>query len=107
MLEYLKTTNEDRYKHLIGELGPTDGPEIDGVMSANLVLPVIGQHLAVPFAIVPARKVKMVELQVETELRGGRLHDAQALRHYFLADAVPCDDGDTLLAHRCFPVPDR
>ncbi len=68
-------------------------------MAADLVLPVVGQHLAVLLAVVPAGKAEVVELQVDVEAAGGRLHRADALGHDFLADAVAGDDGDALLAH--------
>jgi hypothetical protein len=57
-------------------------------MTTNLVFPVVRQHLAVLFAVVPTRKVEMVKVQIDTELAGGGIHHAQAFRHDFLANAI-------------------
>ena len=48
----------------------------------------------------------MIEMHGNAVLFRGRLDDAQALRHHFLADAVAGDDRDPVLffaAHRDLP----
>ena len=48
----------------------------------------------------------MIEMHGNPVLFRGRLDDAQAFRHHFLADAVTGDDCDPVLffcAHRDFP----
>src|SRR5687768_9760956 len=88
---------------MIGNLvGPTHRAEVDGVVPADLVFPVVGQHLAVLLAVVPAGEIEMVEGQVDAELRGRGLHHTDALGHDFLAYAVTGDDCDSLGAHGCF-----
>src|SRR6185369_14404274 len=71
--------------------GPADGAEVDRVVTANLVLPVVRHHLAVLLAVVPARKIEAIELEIDPELVRHRFHHANAFGHYFLADAVTGD----------------
>jgi hypothetical protein len=85
---------------VVGDLlGPADGAEEDGIVAADLVLPVVRHVLAVLLAVVPAREIEVVELQVDAEFRRRRLHHPHALGHGFLADAVAGDDCDALPAH--------
>jgi hypothetical protein len=78
---------------MVGDLlGPADRAKINRIMSANLVFPVVRQHLAVLFEIVPAGKIEMIELQINAELHCGGLEHANALGHDLLANAVTRDD---------------
>ena len=77
-------------------LGPADRAEEQRVVSANLVLPVVGQHLPVLLEVVPGGEIEVVELQIDLELGRGCLEHANALGDDFLADAVPWNDGDSL-----------
>ena len=87
-------------RYMVGNLlGPADGAKIDGIMAADQILPVVGHHLAVLLVVVPAGEVEMVELQVDTEPAGSRLHHPHALGHGLLADAVTGDHRDSLRAH--------
>src|SRR3546814_5773366 len=67
---------------------PADGAEIDGVVAADLRLPVVRHHLPVRRVVVARRELEHVETKVEVEAPRRRLEDAQALRHDLLADAV-------------------
>ena len=77
-------------------LGPADRAEEQRVVSANLVLPVVGQHLPVLLEVVPGGEIEVVELQIDLELGRRCLEHTNALGDDFLADAVPWDDGDSL-----------
>src|SRR5882724_4332901 len=69
-------------------------------MAADPVLPVVRHHLAVFFAVVPARKIEVIEREVDAEFRRRRLHHPDALGHDFLADAVTGDHRDSFPVHR-------
>src|SRR5690606_11917345 len=50
-------------RDVIGHLvGPAHGAEVDGVVAADLLLPVVGQHLPVLFEVIAAAEVEMIEL---------------------------------------------
>jgi hypothetical protein len=49
-------------------LRPAYGAEEDGVVAANLLLPVVGQHLVVLQVVVAGGEVELVELEFEAEL---------------------------------------
>jgi hypothetical protein len=51
------------------------------------------------FAIVPAGKIKVVELQVDAELSGCSVHDTQSFGHDFLANAISWNHGNAVLGH--------
>src|SRR5436305_849007 len=81
---------------------PADRAEIDRVVLADPVLPVVRHHLAVLFVIVPAGEIEMVEMHVEAMLFRRRLQHAKTLWDDFLADAVAGNDRDAIffsLAH--------
>ena len=52
------------------------------------------QHLVVPEVVIAGGEVELIELELESELLGGRLEDAHALGNDFPADSVTGDDGD-------------
>ena len=79
---------------------PADGTEVDGVMAANQVFPVVRQHLAVFLEIVPAGKVEVVKLKVNPVLDGRTLHNPNALGHDLFADTVTGNHCNSLFAHR-------
>jgi len=88
--------------HLEGEGRQDDAEhraEVDGVVPADDVFPVVGQHLAVLFAVVPAGKIKVIKVQVDAKFTGCSVHHAQALGHHFLANAVSWNHGDAVLCH--------
>src|SRR6218665_3087772 len=89
---------------MVGEfVGGADGGEVGGLGAADLLLPVVGQHLAVVFVVVPTGKVEVIELQRNAEPARRRVEHAQALGHDFLADAVSGNDGNAVFAHSCAP----
>src|SRR5215471_18284302 len=65
-------------------------------MAADLVLPILRHHAAVPFEVFDAREIEPVELEVEAVLLGGLLQCAHAFGHHFLADTVARYDGDAI-----------
>ena len=81
-------------------LGPADRTEEHRVVSADLVLPVVGQHLLVLLVVVPGGEIEVVEGQIDLEPGRGLFEHANALGDDFLADAVPGNDGDSLRTHR-------
>ena len=84
-------------RDVIRNLGrQADGAEIDRVMRADLVLPVVRHHLAVLGVIIVGREVVMIEMQLDAVRLGGGFQHAQALGHHFLADAVAGDDSDAV-----------
>jgi hypothetical protein len=78
---------------------PSHGTEVKRVVTTDLVFPVVRQHLAVLFAIVPAGKVKVVEVQINAKFAGSSVHDAQAFRHDFFANAISGYHGNAVLGH--------
>ena len=55
---------------------------------------------AVLLAVVPARKIEVVKLQIDAKFACCRVHHAQAFGHDFLANAIARNDGDAVfLAH--------
>src|SRR6218665_2826134 len=89
---------------MVGDFfGPAHGAEVDGLVAADLLLPVVGQHLAVLFVVVPTGKVEVIELQRNAEPARRRVEHGQALGHDFLADAVARNAGNALFAHSCAP----
>ena len=80
-----------------------DGPEQDGVRSADRVLSGLGQHLPEP--AVGAGTVRMfVEHDVQLAARDKPFEDAARLRDHFGADAVAGQDGNLLFAHAVAPI---
>ena len=90
-------------RNMVGDfVGHADRAKEDSVVAADLVFPVVRQHLAVLFKIVPAGKIEMVKLQIDTEFARRRVQHQQALGHDFCAYAVSGDDGDAVFAgHVC------
>ena len=86
-------------RDVVGQLvGHADGAEVDRVMAADLLLPVLRHHAAVLFVVVAAREIEIVEAQLEAELLGRGFEHAHAFRHDLLADAVAGNDCDTMNA---------
>jgi len=63
-------------------------------MLANLFLPILGKHISMALIIVAARKVEVIELQVDAEAFPSGLKCAKALGHYLAAYAIAFDDGN-------------
>jgi hypothetical protein len=80
------------------DVRPADRAEVNGVVPADLVLPVLRHHAAVLGVVVAGSEVEPVLLQVETVLPARLLQDADALRHHLLADAVPGDHRNAVRA---------
>ena len=60
----------------------------DGVMPADLVLPVAGHHLAVLLVVAAVGEVELFKPQRQAEALRHHAQHAQPLGHHFLADAV-------------------
>src|SRR6218665_1680597 len=89
---------------MVGDfLGPANGAEADGLVAADLLLPAVGQHLAVVFVVVPTCKVEVIELPRNAETARRCVDHAQDIWHDFLADAVSVNDGNSVFAHSCAP----
>src|SRR6218665_1254133 len=89
---------------MVGDfLVPSHGAEVEGLVAADLLLPVVGQHLAVLFVVVPTGKLEVIELQRNAEPELRRVEHPQPLGHDFLADAVSGNDGNALFSHSCAP----
>ena len=73
-------------------LRPADGAEEDGVVPADLRLPVLRQHRAVLEVVVAGGEIEDIEADVDLEFRRRSLEHAQPFRHDLLADAVAGDD---------------
>src|SRR6218665_2523360 len=87
---------------MVGDFfGPAHGAEVDGLVAAALLVPVVGRHLAVLFVVVPTGKVDGIELQRNAEPALRRVEHTQALGHDFLADAVSGNDGNAVFAPSC------
>ena len=71
-----------------------DGAEEDRVMTADLVFPVFGQHVAMFGVIIVAGKIEMIVIQIDVEPAGHGLKNTKSFRHDFLADAVTGNDRD-------------
>ncbi len=96
-------------RNVIGNFrGPADRAEIDRVMLADLLFPVVRHHLAVLFVIVPRREIEMIEMHADAVFFRRGFQHAQAFRHHFLADAVAGNDRDPVLffwvGHRESPL---
>ena len=84
-------------RDVIGDDGrPADRAEIDGVVFADLVLPVLRHHAAVLGVVVAGREIEPILPQLETEPLRRRLKHADAFRHDFLSDAIARDDGNAV-----------
>ena len=82
---------------MVGDLfRPAHGAEEDGVVMADLVLPVARQHLAVLQVVVAGGEVEFVELEFEVVPLCSSVKDAHAFRDDFLANSVAGDDGDSV-----------
>jgi hypothetical protein len=93
-------------RDVIRNLGrPADRAEVDGIVLADLILPIVRHHLAVLLVIVPGREVEMIEMKGHAVLLRRGLQNAQTFGHHFLADAVAGNDRDPVLflAHRKRP----
>ena len=77
----------------------TDSAEEDRVMTADLVFPVFGQHVAMFGVIIVAGKIEMIVIQIDVEPADDRLETP--FRHDFLTDTVTgCDrDIESVLRH--------
>ena len=75
---------------------PADRAEVDRVVLADLLLPVLRHHAAVLLVVVAGGEIEIVVPQLEAEFLRRRLEHAHALRHDFLADAVARNDGDAI-----------
>jgi hypothetical protein len=77
-------------------------PSVFSRTTADLFLPVVGQHLAVLLVIAAVGEVEIVKAQRQAEALGRRAQHAQALGHDFLANAVASDHGNLL--HHSSPL---
>ncbi len=82
---------------------PADGAVEDRVVRAENVEPVLGHHAAV-LRVVIAIPVELLPIECDAELAPGGLENGHALRHRFLADTVPGDDGDAMRFHCWTPI---
>ena len=80
-------------------LRPAHGAEKDGVVAADLLLPIVRHHLAVAGVVIAAREIESVITQIDAELTRRRVQYADSFRNYFAADAVARDDGDPMGLH--------
>jgi len=80
------------------EVRRTHGAEVDGIVAANLLLPVLGHHRAVAY-VVPAAPVEVIEGQRDAELAADLIEDAQPFRHDFSTDSVAGNHGNAMAAH--------
>ena len=84
-------------RNVIGHLRrPADRAEEDGVVAADLLLPVLRHHALVLGVIVVGGEIEVVLPQFETEFLGRCFEHAHALGNDFLADAVAGNDGDVV-----------
>src|SRR5579872_4885261 len=86
---------------------PAHGAEINRVMLADLLFPVVRHHLAVLFVVVVGSEIEMIEMHGNAVLFRRGLNDTQTFRHHLLADSVAGNDRDPVLfffaAHREIP----
>ena len=84
-------------------LRPADRAEEQGIMPADLCLPVFRHHVAMLGIIVIAGEIEMVEMKRNVEPLGRGLKCSQPLRNHFLANAVARNDRDiiSVLRHVC------
>ena len=75
---------------------PADRAEEDGVVAADLLLPVLRHHALMLLVIIVGGEVEIVVAQLEAEFPGRRFEHPHALRHRLLADAVARNDGDAI-----------
>ena len=88
---------------VVGDLlGPADRAEEDGVVLADLGLPVLRHHPLVLLVIVPAREIEPVLSHPKPNFLGRRLEHAHAFRHDLLSDAVAWNDGAVPAATNVF-----
>jgi hypothetical protein len=84
------------------DVGPADRAEEDRVEAAQLLEPVVGQHLAVFEVVVGAGVLEVLVVQGQVERGGGGVQDAQTFGDDFGADSVAGDDGDAVCSrHGC------
>src|SRR5580698_765824 len=82
---------------MVGHLRrPADRAEEDGVVTANLVLPVLRHHALMLFVIVVGGEIEVILPQFEAEFLGRSFEHAHAFRNDFLADAVAGNNGDVV-----------
>ncbi len=77
---------------------PAYGSEEDGVVVADLILPVVRQHLVVFQVVVAGCEVKLIELKFEAVLFCGGFEDSHAFGDDFPADSVAGDYCDFVAA---------
>jgi hypothetical protein len=65
----------------------------------DLVFPIVGQHLAVLFVVVPARKIKVIKVQVNAKLARCGIQHAYSFGHDFFANAVTGNNGYGVYCH--------
>ena len=76
--------------------GPADGAKVNRIVAADLVFPVVRQHLTVALKVVAAGKIEMVELQRESKTASSGIEHTDAFRHDLLAYAVTGDHGNAV-----------
>ncbi len=74
----------------------------NSVMTANLILPIFGQHIPMFGVIIIAGKIKMIEMQIDIKFAGYGFKCTQALWNNLFADAVSCNHRniESILRHR-------
>src|SRR5438045_4498490 len=86
--------------------GPADRAEIDRIVLADLLLPVLRHHLAVLLVVLPAGEIAMIEMTADALLFRCPLKHPKSFRNYFLAAPIPRNAVDTVfltfVAHREF-----
>src|SRR5437588_11511113 len=90
---------------MVGEFrGPATSAEINSIVLADFLLPVLRHHFAVPFVVIPRGKIEMIEMHADAVLFCGLFQHPQTFWRHFLADTVARNDRDPVLlswiAHR-------
>jgi hypothetical protein len=76
--------------------GTVAGAKQNGVVAANLCLPIVGHHLSVAGKVGAVGEIKFVQLQLDAKAARRSVQHAQAFGHDFLANAVSSDNGDAV-----------
>jgi hypothetical protein len=85
---------------------PANRAEEDGVVPADLVLPVLRHHALMLCVIIVGGEIEIVLAQFKAEFLRRYLENAHALWHHLFADAVAGNDGnviDAIGGHGRFP----
>jgi hypothetical protein len=84
-------------RNVVGDFRrPADRAEVDRVVRADALLPVLRHHALVLGVVIVGGEVEIVLAQLEAEFLRRRFEHPHPLGHDFLADAVAGNDGDAV-----------